>query len=166
MLPICLIFHKNEMITSISHQMNGNIVKEMKEAKMYSVMADEARDGHTEQLAVCVRFVSCKGHVKECFLGLRKLERFDAQCITDTIEELLQYHTLSDLLCVAQSYDGASVMSGAVGGVQSRFRQRHPEAVYVHCYAHELNLVLCHTCKAIPAASDFFGLLENVYTFF
>uniref|UniRef100_A0A3P8NDG8 HAT C-terminal dimerisation domain-containing protein n=1 Tax=Astatotilapia calliptera TaxID=8154 RepID=A0A3P8NDG8_ASTCA len=117
-------------------------------------------------LAVCVRFVSCKGHVKECFLGLRKLERFDAQCITDTIEELLQYHTLSDLLCVAQSYDGASVMSGPVGGVQSRFRQRHREAVYVHCYAHELNLVLCHTCKAIPAASDFFGLLKNVYTFF
>lgn len=53
-----------------------------------------------------------------------------------------------------------------MGGVQARFRQRHPEAVYVHCYAHELNLVLCHTCKAIPAASDFFGLLENVYTFF
>ncbi|XP_039858102.1 zinc finger MYM-type protein 1-like [Simochromis diagramma] len=159
-------FSQNETITSISHEITGNIVKEMKEAKMYSVMADEARDGHTEQLAVCVRFVSCKGPVKECFLGLRKLERFDAQCITDTIEELLQYHTLSDLLCVAQSYDGASVMSGAVGGVQARFRQRHREAVYVHCYAHELNLVLCHTCKAIPAASDFFGLLENVYTFF
>lgn len=61
----------------------------MKEAKMYSFMADEARDGHTEQLAVCVSFVSCKGHIKECFLGLRKLERFDAQCITDSIEELL-----------------------------------------------------------------------------
>lgn len=70
----------------------------MKEAKMYSVMADEARDGHTEQLAVCVCFVSCKGHFKECFLGLRKLERF-----ADPIEELLQYYTLSDLLCVAQS---------------------------------------------------------------
>lgn len=87
------------MITSILHEITGNIVKEMKEAQMYSVMADEARDGHTEQLAVCVRFVSCKGHVKECFLGLRKLERFDAQCITDTIEELLQNHSSVTLCC-------------------------------------------------------------------
>lgn len=69
------------MITSISHEITGNIVKEMKEAKMYSLMADEARDGHTEQLAVCVCFVSCKGHFKECFRGLRKLERFALQTL-------------------------------------------------------------------------------------
>lgn len=57
-------------------------------------------------------------------------------------------------------------MSGSVRGVQARFREKHPEAVYVHCYAHDLNLVLCHTCKAIPEASDFFYLLENLYSFY
>lgn len=50
--------------------------------------------------------------------------------------------------------------------MQARFRELHPEAIYVHCYAHELNLVLCYTCKAVPAASEFFELLENVYTTF
>ncbi|XP_065805213.1 zinc finger MYM-type protein 1-like [Labrus bergylta] len=44
-------------------------------------------------------------------------------------------------------------MSGSTGGVQAHFRRLHPEAIYVHCYAHELNLVLCHTCKAIPEAA-------------
>lgn len=57
-------------------------------------------------------------------------------------------------------------MSGATGGVQARFQTHHPEAVYVHCYAHELNLVLCHTCKAIKEASDFFDTLEAVHSFF
>ena len=38
--------------------------------------------------------------------------------------------------------------------------------MYVHCYAHELNLVLCHTCRAVSEAKDFFDMLENVYTFF
>ncbi len=30
---------------------------------------------------------------------------------------LLNLENLGDLMCVAQTYDGASVMSGAVGGV-------------------------------------------------
>ncbi|KAJ3580971.1 hypothetical protein NHX12_032687 [Muraenolepis orangiensis] len=57
-------------------------------------------------------------------------------------------------------------MSGSVSGVQARVREKHPEAVYIHCYAHELNLVLCHTCRAVPEASDLFDTLESVYCFF
>ena len=148
-------FSPKEMITSVSREVTGSIVKQIKVAGMYSVMADEARDGHTEQLAACVRFVTKEGQVTESFLGLWKLKGFDAKSITDAIEELLQSHTLGGLLCVAQAYDGASVMSGEVGGVQARFRELHPEAVYVHCYAHQFNLVLCYTCKAVPAASKF-----------
>jgi hypothetical protein len=41
---------------------------------------------------------------------------------------------VAGLKCVAQTYDGATVMSGSKGGVQ------HPEAIDVHCYAHKLNL--------------------------
>ena len=65
---------------------------------------------------------------------------FDARSITDTIEQQLEKHGIGHLRCVAQSYDGAAVMSGAVSGVQTRFREKHP----AHCYAHELNLVLCY----------------------
>lgn len=57
-------------------------------------------------------------------------------------------------------------MSGAVGGVQAKFRVNHPEAIYVHCYAHQLNLVLCHTCHAIPEANQLFDMLQCVHTTF
>ena len=57
-------------------------------------------------------------------------------------------------------------MSGPTGGVQAHFRRLHPEAIYVHCYAHELNLVLCHTCRAVSEAVEFFNFLESVYSFF
>uniref|UniRef100_A0A3Q2TPK1 THAP-type domain-containing protein n=1 Tax=Fundulus heteroclitus TaxID=8078 RepID=A0A3Q2TPK1_FUNHE len=149
---------QNEMITSISQEITENSTKQIKSSKMYSVMADEARDQHTEQLAVCVRYVTQGGRPKEAFLGLQNLDSFDAKSIVDRIEALLQSHNLT--------YDGAAVISGPVGGVQARFREQHPEAVYVHCYAPELNLVLCYTCKAIPEATTFFDLLENIYTFF
>lgn len=121
----------------------------MRNSKMYALMADEARDRHSEQLAVCVRYVTPEGRIKESFLGFSKLFGFDAQSITDAIEQTLKSHKMYHIMCVAQAYDGAAVMSGAVGGVQARFRECHPEAEYLHCHVHQLNLVLCHACKAI-----------------
>ena len=67
---------------------------------------------------------------------------------------------------MAQTYDGAAVMSGDVGDVQAHLKKKHPEAIYVHCYAHELNLVLCHTCKAVSEATACFNMLESLYSFF
>lgn len=57
-------------------------------------------------------------------------------------------------------------MSGSTGGVQAHFRRLHCEAIYVLCDAHQLNLVLCRTCKAIPEAVELSSLLECMYSFF
>ncbi|KAK0144496.1 Zinc finger MYM-type protein 1 [Merluccius polli] len=156
---------QNEMIECCAQEVTSVIVSEITHSKMYSIMADEARDRRSEQLAVCVRYVS-EGEVRERFLALTELMTFDAQSITDKLQQQLQINGLADVKCVAQTYDGAAVMSGATGGVQARFRRLHPEAIYVHCYAHELNLVLCHTCRAVSEAVELFDLLECIYTFF
>uniref|UniRef100_A0A1X7TFT3 DUF4371 domain-containing protein n=1 Tax=Amphimedon queenslandica TaxID=400682 RepID=A0A1X7TFT3_AMPQE len=41
----------------------------------------------------------------------------------------------------SQGYDGASVMSGQYNGVQAKIKEFAPQAIYIHCYAHVLNLV-------------------------
>ncbi|KAM3859970.1 zinc finger MYM-type protein 1 [Diretmus argenteus] len=157
---------QTQVIASCATVTTDKIVKEMTESKVYSVMADEARDGLCEQLSVCVRYIAPDGDLKERFLALKKLDHFDAESITNAIEEVLVSNGLDGLTCVAQAYDGASVMSGAASGVQARFREKHPQAVYVHCYAHDLNLVLCYTCKASAEAKAFFDLMESMYSFF
>lgn len=43
---------------------------------------------------------------------------------------------------IAQTYDGASVMSGHISGVQARIRQVIAAAIYIHCMAHEV----CYIC--------------------
>ena len=44
---------------------------------------------------------------------------------------------------VAQCYDGASVMSGRLNGLQAIMRKDVcPKGIYVHCWAHRLNLVV------------------------
>ena len=47
----------------------------------------------------------------------------------------------------AQGYNGASVMSGHIIGVQARVRRVNPKAVYIHCRAHVLNLCIVHASK-------------------
>ena len=37
--------------------------------------------------------------------------------------------------------------------------------IYVHCYAHRVNLVLVDACHVVRAAGDLFGLLEAVHNF-
>ena len=61
----------------------------------------------------------------------------DAASITDNILrslEMLGLDYKSSL--VGLRFDGASVMSGKLSGVQKRIRDKAPSAYYVHCYGH------------------------------
>ena len=50
-------------------------------------------------------------------------------------------------------------------GVQQRIRQVAPHAIYMHCYAHNLNLALVDCVKGNAHASEFFSLVQVLYVF-
>ena len=80
--------------------------------------------------------------IHEYFLTFVEASTLDAKSLTQYIVNTLTKHQL-DLTCiVSQGYDGASVMSGHCSGVQTRLKEFAPHAVYIHCHAHILNLVL------------------------
>ena len=56
-------------------------------------------------------------------------------------------------------------MSGKHSGVEQRIKAIAPQAIYIHCYAHTLNLVLVDVVKSIRDANEFFVLLELLYVF-
>ena len=56
-------------------------------------------------------------------------------------------------------------MSGKHKGVAAIVKQKAPQALYVHCHAHRLNLVLVDAVKSVDVASEFFVLLERLYVF-
>ena len=61
----------------------------------------------------------------------------------------------------------AAVMSGKHVGVQAILREKHmPSAIYVHCYAHRLNLVICDVSKAVPYLSEFYSILSKLHSYF
>ena len=68
---------------------------------------------------------------------------------------------------MAQCYDGASVMSGRFKGVQQLMRQGPcPSAIYMHCWAHRLNLVVLSCVQVVRKAIEFFDILGDIYNFF
>ena len=67
---------------------------------------------------------------------------------------------------VAQTYGGASVMSGENSGVNVRIKEEYLEALFVHCYAHKLNFVSLQSVKEISACKRFFSTLTGISAFF
>ncbi|XP_025417538.1 uncharacterized protein LOC112688512 [Sipha flava] len=57
-------------------------------------------------------------------------------------------------------------MSGEKSGVQFLIRQIYPNTLFIHCYAHQLNLVLLHGAKTIKSVKLFICNLTMFITFF
>ena len=103
--------------------------------------------------------------LQEHFLTYVQAARLTADGLTSYILEILERFALDPQWIVSQGYDGASVMSGRCSGVQQRSRLVAPNATYIHCYAHTLNLVLVDSVKMVQYAAEFFSLLESLYVF-
>ena len=66
---------------------------------------------------------------------------------------------------VGGCFDGASNMSGVREGVAARMKECSPRGVYVHCYAHILNLVLQDTTSDVEPLRNVLGTLQSLYNF-
>jgi hypothetical protein len=67
---------------------------------------------------------------------------------------------------VAQTYDGAAVMSGELNGLQTKVRDTFPNAMFIQCMAHKLNLVLSQSVSSIKECNVFFKTLSSFSSFF
>ncbi|CAF3369991.1 unnamed protein product [Rotaria sp. Silwood2] len=158
---------QNELLNIMANQIRDRISKKLA-GNVYTLLADEAVDAsHNKQLSICVRFVDDEHELKEYFLGFIRLHDFDAASLAKEIANHLVKHNISMSMCIAQCYDGAAVMSGQYSGVHAILQQNFmPKAIYIHCMAHRLNLVICHVCLVIPYIEEFFSILSNIHNYF
>ena len=134
--------------------------------KYWSVMADETQDcSTTEQLSICVRYLSSKNEVCEEFIGFVRLEKLDAQTIAHTLLHALQEWGFNMSGLVGQGYDGASVTSSSRNGVQAKVAEKYPNATYVHCRSHVLNLAISSGCKAVRSIQNLFDNVSKLTWF-
>ena len=111
-----------------------------------------------------VRYV-WNGVVEERLLAVESMDETTAEALYHTIREKLQQCGIEYSNMCGQCYDGASNVSGIHTGLQARIKEIFPSAIYTHCYAHVLNLVIVDTMSNNSIARDFFGTLQNPYVF-
>ncbi|XP_062197361.1 uncharacterized protein LOC133900270 [Phragmites australis] len=141
------------------------VIKEEIGDKCFSVLIDESRDiSIAEQMAVIVRFVNNKGMVVERFLGLKHVEDTTSNALKKALLEMLADYGLSVAKLRGQGYDGASNMRGEFNGLQKQIRDENPYAFYVHCFAHQLQLVIVSVTTCCSSFSDFFNYVSLIVT--
>lgn len=110
------------------------------------VMVDEARCHKKQQLSLCIRYIDNKLTPHERFLMFKDCSnKRTAEELAGLIISALENLSINELPVIAQTYDGANVMSGQYGGLQTKIREKYPQAVYFHCYAYKL---CCNGCMS------------------
>ncbi|XP_055899203.1 uncharacterized protein LOC129928572 [Biomphalaria glabrata] len=148
------------------------ILCDIRRNKYYGLMLDSTPDlAHREQLSEVIRFVDVnfktkKVTIKESFLGFIQLHAKDAATLENVIVEQLQADNLPIADCRSQCYDNAAVMAAELSGLQQRIAIRNPQASFVNCNNHSLNLAGLHAAKQDPVVVTFFGTVEKIYVFF
>ena len=128
---------------------------------VFGLLVDESADVYDkEQMAVVFRFVDKKGAVKERFVGVVHVKETSSLSLKHAIDELFAKYGLSLKKVRGQGYDGASNMKGEFNGLRSLITKENSSAYYVHCFAHQLQLVVVAVAKKIFEIADFFDMVS------
>ncbi|XP_042038199.1 zinc finger MYM-type protein 1-like [Salvia splendens] len=113
----------------------------------FSILVDESRDCSTkEQMAIVIRFVNKDGQIIERFLALVHVKKTTSVCLKEATDSVFAKFKLSLSRLRGQGYDGASNMRGECNGLKALILKENPSAWYVHCFAHQLQLVCVAVC--------------------
>ncbi|MBV2113370.1 MAG: DUF4371 domain-containing protein [Candidatus Thiodiazotropha sp. (ex Ctena orbiculata)] len=151
---------QNEFINLCGTQISTTITERCRSAQYFTVMADESADvSNIEQFAFCVRFTEKSASdihsVTEEFLSFVSTQSITGEALHALLTDEVRKHGLNPDYIVGQGYDGAGNMAGKIRGVQARVTQEYPNAKYVHCRNHRLNLAICHACRVTFVQSMF-----------
>ncbi|KAL4154561.1 hypothetical protein QTP88_000418 [Uroleucon formosanum] len=154
---------QNDLISCISEFLINQIKNEIKQCKFYSIQIDDTTDiSQKTQCSIIIRYVTDKSELVERFLGFHNVsEDRTAQGLFNLVNSVLHEFDIENKL-VGQCYDGACVMSGHLTGLQARVKEVAPNALFTHCLAHRLNLVLQHGCSINAKCRIFFANLTAV----
>jgi hypothetical protein len=110
------------------------------------------------------RFVNQKGEVLERLLGVENVVDTKSASLKRSLDPMFVKHNLSMSRLRGQGYDGASNMRGELNGLKKLVLDVNPHAFYVHCFAHQLQLVVVAVVKGVLAVGDFFGHTNKIVT--
>lgn len=155
---------QNEILQLLSHDVLRNIVKNINKSPYFSIIADQTTDsGKMEQLSICIRYIDDLQPVEQ-FVGLYETADTSGEVLSSVLMDVLTRLGLPVTNLRGQCYDGAANMAGDHKGVQSRILALQPKALYVHCFAHTLNLSVQDAIRSVPICRDTLQVIHDLAT--
>lgn len=159
---------QNLLIESVSEYISQIVKSDVMASRIFSVSLDYTFDiSRKEQISFIIRYVhETNGTVMERLLALRESPCTTGVNLFELFQNVFNYHNLdwkSNL--VGQSYDEAANMSGQYNGLQAKILEQNPQALFIWCSAHRLNLIVSQAVGSCSNAVDLFGNIEKIFTF-
>ena len=155
----------NKLLHICCEAIREKLVADVKEVGKFSVQLDSTQHVK-DQVAVILRYVEA-GVVHEHLYRLLCMKGSSTAInLHNALQEALEQDGLKMSDVIGDSFDGASNMSGVHGGLQAEIQKASPESIYIHCYAHALNLVMTRVTSDSNEARNLFGLISSVANFF
>jgi hypothetical protein len=118
---LCIPQIQNELISCCGSFITDKIITEVKHAKFYSIICDEACDTSTkEQMSLVLRYVDGEYNIREDFIRfVHCTEGLSGLALSTVILKTLNELNLNIADCRGQCYDGAGNVAGKINGCQS-----------------------------------------------
>lgn len=156
----------NELITSMSEDIEETLKEKISKSPGYALMNDETTDvSNKKHLAFCVKYLdsdtknTCVNFVKDVPVSDGKAETIFNE--TKTVIEDLGVDTF-----VGFSSDGCNTMVGKKTGVSTRLKEYKPEIVTLHCHNHRLALAAKDSFESIKIMRDTDDLLTSIFKYY
>ncbi|EOA25911.1 hypothetical protein CARUB_v10019292mg [Capsella rubella] len=140
----------SKIVNCFAEEVVKSVIQEIDHG-VFGLLVDESADiSHKEQMAVVFRFVDKSVEVKERFIGVVHVKETSSASLKYAIDNLFAKYGLSLKKLRGQGYDGASNM------------KENNAAYYVHCFAHQLQLVVVAIAKKHFEVGDFFDMISTL----
>ncbi|XP_025265106.1 zinc finger MYM-type protein 1-like [Camponotus floridanus] len=157
---------QNEILELMVAKVMSENLAEIRQAEFCALLLDETSDlSKIEQISICLRIVSQNLVSSEFFLGFYSTSSTKAETLFQIVQDVFLRFNLPLTKLRGQCYDGAANVSGKITGLQTRLREIEPRALYVHCNAHNLNLVVQDAMEGVPATRKFIGVVKDMINF-
>jgi len=160
---------QNELIEICGKVILNKNVSKVNEAECFSLLADETTDiSVIEQFSLCARYIEKTNSgivLKEDYLYFVPVNDVTGKGLMYSLLETCQNLKLNLKYLVGQGYDGAAAMSGEFQGCAAKVMEKYPQALYVHCASHSLNLVVSDACN-IHIIRNSLGSIKETINFF
>ncbi|GAV59346.1 LOW QUALITY PROTEIN: DUF4371 domain-containing protein, partial [Cephalotus follicularis] len=133
---------------------------------LFSILVYESRDVSVkEQMAIFLLYVDRMGFVIECiffFVAIVHDTNTTTLSLKEAIDKLFSIYGLSISRIREHGYDGGSNMQGEFNALKSLLIRKNQFALYVHCFAHQLQLTFVAIAKNDCQIALLFNLVATL----